>query len=64
MASYEDNYGQHIFNDGGTTCVPPEHVILQLGKVGQDCFNVDFQYPLSMLQAFAICLSRFDTKSK
>jgi hypothetical protein len=36
-------------------------VLLQMGKVGKNCFNMDFQYPLSMLQAFAICLSRFDT---
>uniref|UniRef100_A0A7S1TRJ5 Tubby C-terminal domain-containing protein n=1 Tax=Phaeomonas parva TaxID=124430 RepID=A0A7S1TRJ5_9STRA len=35
-------------------------VLLQLGRVGKDCFNVDYQWPLSMLQAFAISLSRFD----
>jgi len=39
----------------------PVPVLLQMGKVGKNCFNMDFQYPLSMLQAFAICLSRFDT---
>jgi len=31
-----------------------------MGKIGRDRFNCDFQYPLSMFQAFAICLSRFD----
>lgn len=36
-------------------------VLLQMGKVGKNCFNMDFQYPLSLLQAFGICLSRFDT---
>ena len=39
----------------------PSPVLLQMGKVGKHCFNMDYQYPLSMLQAFAICLSRFDT---
>mmetsp|Transcript_20503 Transcript_20503/g.25877 ORF Transcript_20503/g.25877 Transcript_20503/m.25877 type:complete len:335 (+) Transcript_20503:430-1434(+) len=37
-------------------------VLLQMGKFGKDCFNMDYQWPLSMLQAFGICLSRFDTK--
>ena len=37
-------------------------VVLQLGRVGKDKFNMDFQHPLSPLQAFGICLSRFDTK--
>ena len=40
-------------------CAHP--ILLQMGKVGKHCFNMDFQYPLSMLQAFGICLSRFDT---
>ncbi|XP_024979745.1 tubby-like F-box protein 8 isoform X3 [Cynara cardunculus var. scolymus] len=42
----------------------PEHdkVILQFGKVGKDMFTMDYRYPLSAFQAFAICLSSFDTK--
>ena len=24
----------------------------------EDCFNMDFRYPLSLLQAFAICIAR------
>lgn len=39
-----------------------ENVILQFGKVGKDVFTMDFQYPISAFQAFAICLSSFDTK--
>lgn len=35
---------------------------LQLGKTTEDCFNMDFRYPLSLLQAFAICIARFDAK--
>ncbi|TVU50985.1 hypothetical protein EJB05_02384 [Eragrostis curvula] len=43
---------------------PPEHekVILQFGKVAKDMFTMDYRYPLSAFQAFAICLSSFDTK--
>lgn len=39
-----------------------EKVILQFGKVGKDMFTMDYRYPLSAFQAFAICLSTFDTK--
>ncbi|EQC37630.1 hypothetical protein SDRG_05223 [Saprolegnia diclina VS20] len=65
---YRDAYiaahaGYH-YDDEGTVSVPQEHVLLQMGRVGQNCFNMDFQYPLSMLQAFAICISRFDSKQK
>ncbi|KAM7488210.1 hypothetical protein LguiB_025694 [Lonicera macranthoides] len=42
----------------------PEHekVLLQFGKVGKDVFTMDYRYPISVFQAFAICLSSFDTK--
>ena len=39
-----------------------ENVIIQFGKVGKDAFTMDYQYPISAFQAFAICLSSFDTK--
>ncbi|KAL6955829.1 hypothetical protein U1Q18_049832 [Sarracenia purpurea var. burkii] len=39
-----------------------EKVILQFGKIGKDVFTMDYCYPLSAFQAFAICLSSFDTK--
>jgi hypothetical protein len=39
-------------------------VILQHGKVGKHCFNVDVEWPMSLLQAFGIVLSRFDTNAK
>ncbi|CAM8935208.1 unnamed protein product [Rhodiola kirilowii] len=49
---------------GPTGPPPPEHdkIILQFGKVGKDMFTMDYRYPLSAFQAFAICLSSFDTK--
>jgi len=34
-----------------------ESLILQYGKIGNDCFNLDYAYPLCGLQAFAIALS-------
>lgn len=39
-----------------------EKVLLQFGKVGKDIFTMDYRYPISAFQAFAICLSSFDTK--
>lgn len=37
-------------------------VLLQFGRVDKNSFNMDFQWPLSPFQAFAICLSSFDYK--
>ncbi|KAK4794203.1 hypothetical protein SAY86_012197 [Trapa natans] len=52
--------------DGGGTvaqaAAEQEAVILQFGKIGKDIFTMDYQYPISAFQAFAICLSSFDTK--
>ncbi|KAJ0085263.1 hypothetical protein Patl1_08069 [Pistacia atlantica] len=49
-----------------TPSQPPQSdhdkIILQFGKVGKDMFTMDYRYPLSAFQAFAICLSSFDTK--
>ncbi|KAK7817397.1 tubby-like F-box protein 3 [Quercus suber] len=48
--------------DNGVAGPEHENVILQFGKVGKDVFTMDYQYPISAFQAFAICLSSFDTK--
>ncbi len=34
--------------------------VMQVAKFTPECFNMDFRYPLTMFQAFAICISRFD----
>ncbi|URE35096.1 Tub family [Musa troglodytarum] len=51
---------------GPTTAQPSgsghDKIILQFGKVAKDTFTMDYRYPLSAFQAFAICLSSFDTK--
>ncbi|XP_028786831.1 tubby-like F-box protein 10 [Neltuma alba] len=39
-----------------------EKVILEFAKIGEDVFVMDYCYPLSAFQAFAICLSNFDAK--
>lgn len=39
-----------------------DQVLLQFGKVGKDIYTMDYKYPLSAFQAFAICLSSFDRK--
>uniref|UniRef100_A0A7N0U8S7 Tubby C-terminal domain-containing protein n=1 Tax=Kalanchoe fedtschenkoi TaxID=63787 RepID=A0A7N0U8S7_KALFE len=36
-----------------------DHIILQFGKVGKDLFTMDYRYPISAFQAFAVCLSSF-----
>lgn len=41
--------------------VNAQPVLLQMGKVGKNCFNMDYQFPFSMFQAFAVCVARFDT---
>lgn len=45
-----------------TTQSDHDKVLLQFGKIGKDMFTMDYRYPLSAFQAFAICLSSFDTK--
>lgn len=50
---------------GGGPLIPgpiDQEVILQFGKVGKDTFTMDYRYPLSAFQAFAICLSSLDNK--
>lgn len=48
--------------ENGVSEQAQENVILQFGKVGKDVFTMDYCYPISAFEAFAICLSSFDTK--
>ncbi|KAM7260016.1 hypothetical protein ACFE04_015757 [Oxalis oulophora] len=48
--------------NGGPVGPQHEKIILQFGKVEKDVFTMDYSYPISAFQAFAICLSSFDTK--
>ncbi|CAD6203638.1 unnamed protein product [Miscanthus lutarioriparius] len=49
-------------DDNGPGNQENDKVILQFGKIGKDLFTMDYRYPISAFQAFAICLSSFDTK--
>lgn len=39
-----------------------ENVIMQFGRISDDIFALDYQYPLSLFQAFAIAVTSFDNK--
>jgi hypothetical protein len=68
---WNDQVGAYVLNFGGRVTqasvknfqlVQPEDmdaVVLQFGRVEKDTFNMDFQWPLSPLQAFSICLAAF-----
>jgi hypothetical protein len=49
-------------NTDSTIVEHDKNFILQMGKTTDDCFNIDVKYPLSLLQAFGMCISRFDSK--
>jgi hypothetical protein len=40
----------------------PDYIVMQFGRVSEDVFSMDYNYPLCALQAFAITLSSFDNK--
>jgi len=40
----------------------PDTVYLQFGRIDKEVFNIDFRFPVSPFQAFAIALSSFDYK--
>ena len=37
-------------------------VLMQFGKVSDNSYHLDYQYPFSLFQAFAVALSSFDSK--
>lgn len=39
-----------------------DYIVMQFGRVADDVFTLDYNYPLCALQAFAIALSSFDGK--
>lgn len=39
-----------------------EYIVLQFGRISDDLFTLDYNFPLSALQAFCIALSSFDSK--
>ncbi|XP_022864658.1 tubby-like F-box protein 3 isoform X2 [Olea europaea var. sylvestris] len=57
------NFQLVAFVENGAGGQEHEDVILQFGKVAKDVFTMDYQYPISAFQAFAICLSSFDSRT-
>ncbi|XP_057881575.1 tubby protein homolog isoform X7 [Melospiza georgiana] len=40
----------------------PDYIVMQFGRVAEDVFTMDYNYPMCALQAFSIALSSFDSK--
>lgn len=64
IAASRESVDSTAASAGSTQPGPSDHdkIILQFGKIGKDLFTMDYRYPLSAFQAFAICLSSFDSK--
>jgi len=66
---WNDNVGAYVLNFNGRVtmasvknfqlCTPTDldTVVLQFGRVAKEEFSMDYQWPLTPLQAFSICLS-------
>lgn len=39
-----------------------ERVVMQFGRMSDNEFSCDFRYPLTLMQAFGIALSAFDSR--
>ena len=44
------------------TFLAADYIVMQFGRVAEDVFTMDYNYPMCALQAFAIALSSFDSK--
>uniref|UniRef100_A0A158PAW5 Tubby-like protein n=1 Tax=Angiostrongylus cantonensis TaxID=6313 RepID=A0A158PAW5_ANGCA len=40
----------------------PDYIVMQFGRISNECFSMDFRYPLSALQAFGIAMTSFHGK--
>ena len=71
---WNDQVGAYVLNFNGRVTMASvknfqlvdqfdhEKIILQFGRVAKDEFTMDFQWPITPFQAFAIALSKFDSK--
>ena len=39
-----------------------DYIVMQFGRVSEDVFTMDYNYPMCALQAFGVALSSFDSK--
>lgn len=44
------------------TFLAADYIVMQFGRVAEDVFTMDYNYPMCALQAFSIALSSFDSK--
>ncbi|KAG7270390.1 hypothetical protein CRUP_024710 [Coryphaenoides rupestris] len=55
-----------VSEDVGRRCAriiqATDYIVMQFGRVAEDVFTMDYNYPMCALQAFAIALSSFDSK--
>ena len=54
----EDFNGLLFFYPNSTA----EYIVMQFGRVAEEVFTMDFNYPLCAVQAMGIALSSFDSK--
>ncbi|GJN39929.1 hypothetical protein PR202_gb29083 [Eleusine coracana subsp. coracana] len=62
VSSESSQQAQQRTQSSSSSTSDHDKVILQFGKVANDMFTMDYRYPLSAFQAFAICLTSFDSK--
>jgi len=43
-------------------CSSVDYMVMQFGRVSEDVFTMDYNYPMCAVQAFGIALSSFDSK--
>lgn len=43
-------------------CADEDYIVLQFGRIAENTFTLDYNFPMCALQAFAIALSSFDSK--
>jgi hypothetical protein len=62
----ERNYSYHsniqIIKNTFFIGLDREKVVMQFGRMGDNEFSCDFRYPLTLMQAFGIALSAFDSR--
>lgn len=60
--------GAHLFKQQQWCFLPfltflaADYIVMQFGRVAEDVFTMDYNYPMCALQAFSIALSSFDSK--
>lgn len=58
----QDQTTLHIWINNLIFFFTVEYIVMQFGRVAEDVFTMDFNYPLCAVQAFGIAMSSFDSK--